>query len=108
MFFVLKGPHRERLGYGGDALMTAESFIHNFDMAAFYSKRILDYADAQRANGGFTETAPFVGIDDAGMGGDSGPIGWQSFMPIAQVRCRLAGFSMSEMIHIPSFNYTPP
>lgn len=43
-----------------------------------------DYADAQRPNGGFTETAPYVGIDDAGMGGDSGPIGWQSFMPIAQ------------------------
>lgn len=80
------GPHRERLGYGGDALMTAESFIHNFDVAAFYEKRVRDYADAQRANGGFTETAPFVGIEDAGMGGGSGPIGWQSFMPVAQVR----------------------
>ena len=79
------GPHRERLGYGGDALMTAESFIHNFDVAAFYEKRVRDYADAQRANGGFTETAPFVGIEDAGMGGGSGPIGWQTFMPVAQV-----------------------
>jgi alpha-L-rhamnosidase len=54
-------PHRERLGYGGDALMTGESFIYNFDMAAFYGKRVRDYADAQRSNGGFTETAPYVG-----------------------------------------------
>ena len=65
-------PHRERLGYGGDAMMSAESLIMNFDMTLFYQKRTEDYLDAQRANGGFTETAPYVGIDDAGMGEDSG------------------------------------
>ena len=70
-------PHRERLGYGGDALMSGEALLFNFDMAPFLRKRVLDFLDAQRANGGFTETAPFVGIADAGLGGDSGPIGWQ-------------------------------
>lgn len=44
-------PHRERLGYGGDALMSGESFTHNFDMALFYEKRVRDYLDAQRSNG---------------------------------------------------------
>ena len=44
-------PHRERLGYGGDAHMTGESFIMNYDMALFYEKRVRDYNDAIRSNG---------------------------------------------------------
>jgi len=62
--------------------MSGESFLANFDMALFYEKRLQDYLDAQRPNGGFTETAPFVGISDAGLGGDSGPVGWQTFAPV--------------------------
>jgi alpha-L-rhamnosidase len=76
-------PHRERLGYGGDALMSAESFILNFDMALFYGKRLDDVAASQRPNGGFTETAPSVGMSDAGLGGGSGPIGWEAYLPVA-------------------------
>ena len=57
--------------------MSGEALIPNFDLALFLEKRVGDYLDAQRPNGGFTETAPFVGIADAGLGGDSGPIGWQ-------------------------------
>lgn len=75
-------PHRERLGYGGDALMSGESLINTFDMSLFYEKRLYDYIDAQRDNGGFPETAPFVGISDAGLGDESGPIGWQTFAPV--------------------------
>ena len=40
-----------------------------FDMARFYEKSVLDLADSVRPNGGFTETSPFVGIADAGLGG---------------------------------------
>lgn len=72
-------PHRERLGYTGDALMSGESFMLNYDMASFYEKRLDDVLDAQRDNGGITETAPFVGIADAGLGGGSGPIGWEAY-----------------------------
>jgi alpha-L-rhamnosidase len=74
-------PHRERLGYTGDALMAGEAFLANFDMAALLEKRLRDTVDAQRPNGGFTETAPYVGIDDAGLGGGAGPIGWAA-MPV--------------------------
>jgi len=74
-------PARERLGYSGDALMSGESLLMAFDMSSLYEKRLQDMVEAQRANGGFTETAPFVGISDAGLGGDSGPIGWQAFGP---------------------------
>jgi alpha-L-rhamnosidase len=72
-------PHRERLGYTGDALMAGEAFLANFDFAALLEKRLRDAVDAQRPNGGFTETAPFVGISDAGLGGDAGPIGWAAW-----------------------------
>ena len=74
-------PARERLGYSGDALMSGESLIMTFDMSLFYEKRLQDMVEAQRPNGGFTETAPFVGISDAGLGGGSGPVGWQTFGP---------------------------
>lgn len=74
-------PHREKLGYGGDIMATAESFIHLFDMKDFYAKTVLDYADAARPDGGLTETAPFVGIADEGYGGGSGPIEWGTAHP---------------------------
>ena len=77
-------PTREKLGYGGDIVATSETFLFNFDMARFYEKTVQDYADAVRPNGGMTETAPFVGISDEGLGGDSGPIGWGTAFPHLQ------------------------
>ena len=85
-------PHRERFGYGGDALGCGEAGLSIYDWEAFYTKRVRDFNDAQRqatdASGelivGFTETAPFVGISDRGIGpAGSGPIGWQSYQPEA-------------------------
>lgn len=75
-------PHREKLGYGGDIVAASEMGILNFDMARFYRKAVLDLADAQRPNGGFTETAPYVGIADEGLGEGAGPIGWGTAHPL--------------------------
>jgi alpha-L-rhamnosidase len=75
-------PAREKLGYGGDIVATAESFIYNYDMASFYKKAIQDFKNDQRKNGGFTETAPYIGIQSKGLGGGSGPLGWQLAYPI--------------------------
>ena len=69
-------PHREKFGYGGDIVGSGEMGILNFDMAAFYRKAVEDLADAARPNGGFTETAPCVGIADGGLGDQAGPVGW--------------------------------
>jgi len=77
-------PTREKFGYGGDMVATSETFLLNFDMARFYEKTVQDYADAVRPNGGLTETAPFVGISDEGLGGDSGPVGWGTAFPHLQ------------------------
>ena len=80
-------PHRERFGYGGDMLATAETALHLYDMSAFYRKRVEDYNDAQRDDGAFTETAPFVGLSTNGLNetDGSGSIGWDSVQPILQL-----------------------
>ncbi len=74
-------PHREKFGYGGDIVAAGEMAMLNFDMARFYGKAVADLADAVRPNGGFTETAPFVGISDEGLGEESGPVGWGTAQP---------------------------
>lgn len=79
-------PHREKFGYGGDIVGCNEAAIYNFDMASFYAKAIDDLVDAVRPNGGFTETAPYVGIGDCGFGEGSGPMLWGSAHPVLQKR----------------------
>ena len=74
-------PHREKFGYGGDIVAAGEMAMLNFDMSRFYAKAVQDLADAVRPNGGFTETAPFVGISDEGLGDNSGPVGWGTAHP---------------------------
>ena len=75
-------PGREKFGYGGDIVATSDALIYAFDMAAFYRKTVCDFADAVRPNGGFTETAPFLGIADASVAGSAGPIGWGTVHPL--------------------------
>lgn len=81
-------PHREKFGYGGDIVASSEMAMLNFDMSRFYVKAAQDLADAVRPNGGFTETAPFVGISDEGLGDKSGPIGWGTPQPLLLVQLR--------------------
>jgi len=78
-------PHREKFGYGDDLVASSESVIFNFDMATFYEKTARDFADAVRANGGFPETAPYVGIATRGMGDGSGPICCGTAHPLLQI-----------------------
>lgn len=77
-------PGREKMGYGGDIVATANSFIYNYNMYHFYNKAIRDFANEQRPQGGITEIAPFTGIDDRGYGDLSGPLGWQLAFPFMQ------------------------
>ncbi|GAF79397.1 unnamed protein product, partial [marine sediment metagenome] len=75
-------PHREKFGYGGDIVACDEACMYLFDMAAFYSKVVRDFADDVRPNGGFTETAPYVGIGDSGLGEGAGPVAWGTVHPL--------------------------
>ncbi|MCR5753186.1 MAG: family 78 glycoside hydrolase catalytic domain, partial [Kiritimatiellae bacterium] len=74
-------PGRERLGYGGDIVATCEAYMLNFDMREIYLKVLRDFADEAEDDGWLTETAPYVGIADAGFGGRSGPISWALAVP---------------------------
>ncbi|MEO5583241.1 MAG: family 78 glycoside hydrolase catalytic domain, partial [Saprospiraceae bacterium] len=74
-------PGREKMGYGGDMVATADAFSFNYDMSHFYSKTVRDFANDQQPDGGITEIAPYTGIADRGYGGESGPLGWQLAYP---------------------------
>ena len=77
-------PAREKMGYGGDMVATADAFSYNYDMAHFYTKAVRDFANDQQPDGGITEIAPYTGIADRGYGGQSGPMGWQLAFPFLQ------------------------
>jgi len=74
-------PAREKLGYGADIVVTAESFCYNFDMSSFYRKVVQDFVNDVRPNGGMSEIAPNTGINEMGMGGETGSPGWQLAFP---------------------------
>jgi alpha-L-rhamnosidase len=77
-------PHREKFAYGGDIVASAEAFLFNYGMGGFYTKTARDFAADQRPNGGMPETAPYNGIAVEGLGGGSGPVGWQLAHPSVQ------------------------
>lgn len=55
-------PTRERRGWLGDGQLAAETLIHNFDMAATYTKWLIDIRDTQiqvNASGALPEVAPW-------------------------------------------------
>jgi alpha-L-rhamnosidase len=66
-------PAREKFQYGGDIMATARTFCWFYDMMNFYRKTLGDFANDQRPNGGFTETAPYNGLADEGLGEGSIP-----------------------------------
>jgi alpha-L-rhamnosidase len=65
-------PHREKGGYTGDGQIVAEASIHDFQMAAFYTKWLNDMRDAQEENGRIPNTAPTL------VGGMGGGVAWGS------------------------------
>jgi alpha-L-rhamnosidase len=55
-------PHRERLGYTGDAQVITDASIYSFDMTQFYRKYFNDMEDARNKKTGYVpHTAPFGG-----------------------------------------------
>ena len=65
--YTVDCPHRERFGYGGDAHVVYETGLSRFDLAAFYSKWLMDWRDCQEPSGEMPHTAPQYG----GGGGPS-------------------------------------
>ncbi|MDV5171614.1 family 78 glycoside hydrolase catalytic domain [Photobacterium rosenbergii] len=78
---VIEDCARERLAYGGDMVALANSQAMMFDSANLYEKTIDDFIADRMDNGGFPETAPFMGIQTKGTGEGAGPLGWQLAVP---------------------------
>lgn len=54
-------PHREKMGWTGDALLVAEMGNYNFDMVPAYSKWLDDFVDEQQKNGDLPGIIPTSG-----------------------------------------------
>ena len=65
-------PHREKGAYNGDGQVIAETSMHDFQMAAFYTKWLNDMRDAQEENGRIPNTSPTL------VGGMGGGVAWGS------------------------------
>ena len=66
----------ERQGWMGDAQITAEEAMMNFDMAALYTNFIRNIADAQRDDGAVPDTVPLK------YGSYDADLGWQTAYPL--------------------------
>ncbi|HEX3628774.1 MAG TPA: family 78 glycoside hydrolase catalytic domain [Verrucomicrobiae bacterium] len=68
----------ERLGWMGDAQVFLRTASYNMDVAAFFTKWIVDVEDAQTADGIFPDTAPRLreGENYIGLGRLVGAAGW--------------------------------
>lgn len=51
----------ERLGWMGDAQVFVRTATYNADVAAFFTKWLVDVTDSQEAGGGFADVSPFAG-----------------------------------------------
>ena len=67
-------PHREKNGWTGDANLSAEQALINFDIAAAYSKWLVDFLDVQRKSGQLPGIVP---TSSWGYNWGSGPA-WDS------------------------------
>ena len=69
-------PAREKFGYGGDMVTVGEAYMYNYDMNTFYQKSVRDFERDALPNGGMTEVAPNIGINQRGVEKGTGPVGW--------------------------------
>ncbi|SHE40332.1 alpha-L-rhamnosidase [Mariniphaga anaerophila] len=65
-------PHREKGAYNGDGQVIAETSMHDFHMAPFYTKWLNDMRDSQEENGRIPNTSPVL------VGGMGGGVAWGS------------------------------
>lgn len=68
----------ERLGWMGDAQVFLRTASYNMDVAAFFTKWMIDVEDAQTPEGVFPDTAPRLreGDNFIGLGNLGGAAGW--------------------------------
>ena len=79
--YTVDCPHRERMGYGGDAHATMETAMMNFAVGAFYTKWLEDWRDVQRPDGDLPYTAPtYFGGGGPAWSGICVALPWQVYL----------------------------
>jgi alpha-L-rhamnosidase len=79
--YTVDCPHREKLGYGGDAHATCETGLSQFDLGAFYTKWLMDWRDCQDPSGEMPHTAPqYMGGGGPGWGGICVVLPWELYL----------------------------
>lgn len=93
--FTVDCPHRERLGYGGDAHTSMEMAMATFDSGAFFTKVAADWAAVQDWDGttDLPHTAPTIdGGGGPGWGGYSITMPWHMFLVTGDLRALTAAY----------------
>ena len=92
--YVVDCPHRERCGYGGDALATTRMALGNYRLGAFYSKWMEDWRDVQEANGNIPYTAPTrIGGGGPSWSGYCITLPWMMYQWYGDIRILQESFS---------------
>lgn len=85
--YVVDCPHRERLGYGGDAHATMETALGSYGMGAFFTKWMEDWRDVQKPDGDLPYTAPtHVGGGGPAWSGICVTLPWATYERYADLR----------------------
>jgi alpha-L-rhamnosidase len=91
--YLVDCPHRERMGYGGDAHATMETAMTNFATAAFYTKWLEDWRDVQRPDGDLPYTAPtYFGGGGPAWSGICIALPWQVYLHYGDRRILEQGY----------------
>lgn len=92
--YVVDCPHRERCGYGGDALATTRMAMGNYDMRALYGKWMEDWRDVQGDDGNVPHTAPTrTGGGGPSWSGYCITLPWEVYSQYGDVRILSESFS---------------
>lgn len=85
--YVVDCPHRERCGYGGDALATTRTALGNYQLGAFYNKWMEDWRDVQDPEGNVPYTAPTrIGGGGPSWSGFCITLPWELYRQYGDVR----------------------
>jgi alpha-L-rhamnosidase len=85
--YVVDCPHRERMGYGGDAHATTECGLNNYSLGALYTKWSQDWRDVQGSDGDLPHTAPtYWGGGGPAWGGFCVTLPWEVYQRYGDTR----------------------
>jgi hypothetical protein len=95
--YLVDCPHRERLGYGGDAHATMETGLSQFRTEALYTKWLQDWRDTQTPAGEMPHTAPQMdGGGGPAWGGICVVLPWELYRRYGDTRILEASYASAQ------------